>query len=342
MNLSLHFTDKLRKLRNPVLGRKLTKFQNYFIRALATLIVIVVISCSMKIDSVVQPSDINAGDTFTSTLDVTIQADVSQTSRFMVAVLVPKVWRARQRASVSFTSSVSTGVQAMTVIPVGQAAPQANGLDWPTNLATKIGNGGNLINDWEWVAFYSNRDYAVSNGATTAKVTINIPTTADNISFKIAYCVANSNDGLSGTDYYNAVFPGCVEVHGAGDLVDFCNPQLASVEPRNALDNDIITVNFDGGVVSNKLDNVNDIYFCAKGFTATGDSITVCNATAGSKLAALGASRYRIDLWPRQYFSLTDNQRLTRIEYYFTDVTGVTRVGYGGSDDPFIFSFNCP
>ncbi|PZR29996.1 MAG: hypothetical protein DI535_00400 [Citrobacter freundii] len=318
------------------------KFQNYFIRIVATLIVVVIISCSMTIDSVDQPSSINGGETLNATLHLKIKADAAQTSKLMIAILVPKMWNARQKATLTFTSDKTTGVQKMTAIPVGTPAPQAQGLDWPAKIAAQIGSGGNLINDWEWVAYYSDADYSVANEPEfKATVNVSIPTTTDNISFKMGYVVANSSDGLSGSDRYGSFFPGCLRVNGTGDLIDFCNPQLSSVEPRTALDNDIITLNFDGGVTSNALENAADIYLCAKAITTTGETLDACAATSKTKLTALGARRFRIDLWPREFFTVPAGKTLLRLEYFFTNADGSIKVGYGGLFDPFLYTFNC-
>jgi hypothetical protein len=322
---------------------KLKKIQNYLLRALATLVVLIIISCSMSIDSVVQPTSVNGGDVLPVTLNITVKTDVGQTSKLMIAVLVPKIWNIAQKGSATFTSENSTGIQQMTVIPSGTVAPNSNGLDWPTNLATKIGSGGNLINEWEWVAFYSNTTYTLGGGNTVkATVSLLLPTTTDNISFKLGYVAANSTDGLSKTDYYGSYFPSfCFSVNGTGDLIDFCNPQLSAVEPRTSLDNDIITLGFDAGVAANSLDQANNIYLCATGITTAGDSIKVCNTSAANKLVSLGARRWRTDIWPRKFFSLTSSQQLLRIAYYFTDATGAVKVGYGGGTDPFLYTFKC-
>jgi hypothetical protein len=320
---------------------KSKKFLNYLVRGIATMIVVIIISCSMKIDSVVQPGSITAGEVLPVTLNVTIETNSSQTSKFMVAVLVPKLWHATENTQVTFVSDISTGPQQMTVIPAGAPAPNGNGLDWPNYLASKIGNGGNLINDWEWVAFYSNLDYALGGNTTVhATVSIKLHTSKDNISFKLGYVTANSTDGLSGSDRYGTFFPGCFTANGDGDLIDFCNAQLATVEPRTSFDSDIITIGFDGGVAANDLQNASAVYLCATGITTTGERIEVCRQVDASKLTSLGVGRWRIDIWPRDFFKLTESQQLAKLEYYFTDVTG-KKVGYGGGTEPFLYTFKC-
>ena len=315
----------------------------FSLRKIAILILVcVVIACSTTIDSVVMPSSVQGGAILPVTLNVTITTNTSETSKFMVAMLVPKAWNAAQNSTVSFTSDITTGDQGMTVIPAGTAAPQANGLDWPTLLGNQIGNGGNLLSGYEWVAFYSNTAYTIAGNVTVhATVTLKTKVSNDNISFKLGYVVANSSDGLSGSSYYGAYFPGCFRVNGTGDLIDFCNPQLSTVEPINSLDNDIITINFDSQVATNALTSASSVYLCATGITTAGDSIVVCSQNTQTQMTNLGLGKWRKDIWPRQLFSLKDNQTLKTIQYYFTDQSGGHKVGYGGGLDPFPYTFKC-
>ena len=311
-------------------------------KILGGLLLLIIASCSITIDNVVQTASVNGGDILPVTLNVTITTNQSQTSNFMVAVLVPKIWKAAQNATITFTSDISSGDQSMTAIAAGTPAPQGGGLDWPTLLATKIGNGGNLLPEYEWVAFYSNASYSVAGNATIhATVSIKIKTSPDNLFFKLGYCVANSTDGLSSTDRYASAFPGCFQVVGTGDLIDFCNPQISTVDPRTSMDNDIITLTFDGGVQSTALDNASQVYLCISGITDKGDSLSVCTQTDLTKMISLGLNKWQKDIWPRKLFNLTNDRRLTGLRYYFTDATGGSKVGYAGGATPFIYSFNC-
>jgi uncharacterized protein DUF4961 len=321
--------------KRPVKGRLIWKI-------LGGLLLLLIAGCSITIDNVVQPASVNGGDILPVTLNVTITTNQTQTSNFMVAVLVPKIWKVTQNATITFTSDITSGEQSMTPIAAGTPAPQGGGLDWPTLLATKIGNGGNLLPDYEWVAFYSNASYSVDANATIrATVSIKIKTSSDNLLFKLGYCVANSTDGLSNTDRYASAFTGCFQVVGTGDLIDFCNPQISTVDPRTSLDNDIITLTFDGGVQSTALDNASQVYLCISGITATGDSLSVCTQTDLTKMISLGLNKWQKDIWPRKLFNLTNDRRLTGLRYYFTDATGGSKVGYAGGVTPFIYTFNC-
>lgn len=325
--------------------RKLNKrFWNWTWKIGAAAIILVIAACSTSIESIVQPSSVNGGDMLTVTLNCKIEPNASQTSNFMVAVLVPKVWKAAQNTTITFTSEISSGDQPMSVIPAGTPAPNGGGLDWPTLLAQRMGNGGNLLPDYEWVAFYSNASYTVSNGVNIKPiVTIKIRTSPDNLMFKLGYVVANSTDGLgNGSDKYGSYFSNnCFTVNGTGDLIDFCNPQISSVDPRTSTDNDIVTLSFDGGVVSTGLDNASAVYLCISGITTAGDSLTVCEQTDRTKMRSLGLNKWQTDIWPRKLFNLTPTQHLTRLRYVFTDASGNNKVGYGGGPDQFIYTFNC-
>jgi hypothetical protein len=311
---------------------------------LLLLTTVVVISCSITIDSIDQADSVQGGDTLSSTLHVTINTnDTRNNAKFMVALLVPKVWNASSNTKITFTSSITTGTQTMSAIPAGTAAPQAGGKDWPTLIADNIGNGGNLLPGWQWVAFYSYKDYSVvANDAITVTISIKAKVSNDNLSFKLGYVVANSSDGLSDAQYYASAFPGCFRVFGQGDLMDYCNPQLSSIDPLSAEDNDIITLNFDAGVIDSELKDADDLYICLKGVTTQGDTLDACAQNEKTRLNSYALKKWRIDIWPRQFFNLSKSEQLESLVYYFTDKTGQISVGKDGTGKtPFTYTFKC-
>lgn len=311
---------------------------------LLLLTTVVVISCSITIDSIDQADSVQGGDTLSSTLHVTINTnDTRNNAKFMVALLVPKVWNASSNTKITFTSSITTGTQTMSAIPAGTAAPQAGGKDWPTLIADNIGNGGNLLPGWQWVAFYSDKAYSVvANDAITVTISIKAKVSNDNLSFKLGYVVANSSDGLSDAQYYASAFPGCFRVFGQGDLMDYCNPQLSSIDPLSAEDNDIITLNFDAGVIDSELKDADDLYICLKGVTTQGDTLDACAQNEKTRLNSYALKKWRIDIWPRQFFNLSKSEQLESLVYYFTDKTGQISVGKDGTGKtPFTYTFKC-
>ena len=308
------------------------------------LSVFVVISCSITIDSIDQPDSVEGGETFNTTLHITIETnDARSNAKFMVALLVPKVWNSAENASISFTSSITSGTQKMSAIPPGVAAPQSGGRDWPKLISDEIGNGGNLLPGWEWVAFYSDAAYSVvANDKISVTVNIAQKVSLDNLSFKIGYVVANSSDGLSDPQYYASAFPGCFRVFGQGDLLDYCNPQLGTVDPLIAADNDILTLGFDGGIIETALGDADEIYLCLKGVTVAGDTLNACRQSSETQLKNYAIKKWRIDLWPRSFFHLEPDQSLASLVYYYTDKTGNIKVGKDGTAiEPFIYTFKC-
>jgi hypothetical protein len=222
-------------------------------------------------------------------------------------------------------------------------------LNWPTDLLNTIGHAGNLVAEYEWVAFASNTAYSIAQNA-NVNVTVNIQINVGqaNVLFNMAYVVAESGDGLhstaygnASTSYYGSFFPGSVRVMGTGTLLDFIHPQLSVITPSTALDNDILILPFNNGIVTTGLSNASQVYICATGYTSAGDSITVCQPSAKTQLDSAGLGLWQIDMWPRGFFSLSSGQTLDSMHYVFTDQTGAIRVGNGGGPTPFSFAFSC-
>jgi len=315
----------------------------------ATVLIVVIVACNLTINSVDQPSSVTGGTTMTVKLTCNIYVNSHQTSAFVVGVLVPKVWNASANMNMSFTSDNTSGPQAMTLMPVGTPDPTGNGLSWQDDLMQTIGHAGNLIPEYEWVVFQSNIQYAIpDNTGFNVYVTININVPQQNVLFNMAYCIAESGDGLHSeawggppTNYYGTFFPGAVRVNGTGTLLDFVNPQLSVIVPGSSLDNDIITIPFNATAATNALSTANQVYLCATGYTSAGDSIKVCEQTSKTQLQPLGQGQWQLNLWPRGYFGLTPAQTLDSINYFFTDATGASRVGYGGGSSPFSYTFSC-
>jgi hypothetical protein len=314
-----------------------------------TVIIIVIISCNLTISSVNQPATAPGGSVVPITLNCTISSNNPQTSALVVGILVPKIWNASGNTTVTFTADQTTGPQPMSVIPPNTPSPYGNGLSWQDDMMATIGHAGNLIPEYEWIAFQSNTTYTIAANTTeTVTVNIQIKVSNNNVLFNMAYVLAESTDGLHSTayskpstSYYGTFFPGTpLRINGSGTLLDFVNPQLSTVVPGSSLDNDIITIPFDAIASNNSLSSANQVYLCATGFS-NGDSIKVCEQTDKTKLVSTGQGQWQTDIWPRGFFNLSPTQKLDSMEYYFTDATGAIRVGYGGGATPFSFTFSC-
>lgn len=326
--------------------KKSRKYRS-LLQILAAFGIVLAIGACAFIDSFELPASAKANQEFDIYVNVRIDPIDNNTSKMVIAFLAPKSWNVRQNATLSYTNTLG-GDGKMALIPEGTICPNSNGQDYPNALKTKFGIGGNLIDDVEWVAFQSSSTFIIKNGDKgTARVKIHVKPSSENMLVKLGFYFGCSADGfavgLNGAPLYQARFSDCFEVtDGDGDVVDFCNPQIAAVEPAKSTDNDLVTITFDNGLITTPLTGVNDVYICAKAYLMDGSSIEVCPHDASSKFLPMSAGKFRFDFWPRGYFKLTDAQSISRIEYFVTNADGTKQVGYGGSETaPFVYTFKC-
>jgi hypothetical protein len=313
-----------------------------------TLLVLIVVACSVSIDTIVQPATVTGGQVLNVTLNGTWVANQSETANLVIGILVPTVWNAGANTTMTFTSGITSGAQSLSLIPAGTQSPNGGGVTWPTDLANTLGHEGNLIPEWEWVVFQSDAPLTIGNQTVSYTVNIQITTAPNSLYFNMGYFCGNNSDGIhnafwgSASELYAISGPQPITVNGTGTLLNFVNPQLSVVTPSTATDNDIISIPFGATVISNALSNSKNIYLCATGYTNGGDSIQVCKQTTQTQLDSAGFNNWQIDIWPRGFFNLSTSQTLDSMHYYFTDATGTTRVGNGGgSTPPFSFTFGC-
>lgn len=301
----------------------------------------IMLSQCFTIVSVDQPGTAAAGDEITVKVVAEIDPSFDLTDmRLVAAVLVPKSWGGASNIAMTYTSSKGNGT--MSVIPSTQLAPSST-VTWPEELKSKIGIGDNLIDEVEWVAFWSDQAYNVTDAEApiTGEITITLKVGPQNLISQLGYFIGESTLDLGSPNNYNVFFPECFTVtSGTGATIDFCNPQIASVAPIKSLDNDIITITFDASVGPTALAGASQVYLCAKGFTADG-SVTVCTAEDKTKMVAVGENLWRLDLWPRDYFNVASDQTLERIEFSFTNEAGDVVVNDPGSGLPIVYEFSC-
>lgn len=305
---------------------------------------LIITACVSTITIISQQSLVIPGDTAHMVVALQWSAtNYDRNDRQVVGICVPKSWNAAHNTTMTYTSDVGNGN--MVLIPDGITDP-ATKLPYAQALTKKFGIGPNYINDMEWVVFWTDVKLSVANQSTVnGKIYINIKTSGDYLSFKPGYAMCEDEDGLSDANsgYYTSIFGTCMDVVGSGtdDVQDFCNPQIGIGDPANATENDIVTIKYNASLDTSILKNEQNVYFCAKAFTSTGDSITVCQQDEKSKLTKSGIQEFRIDFWPKKFFNLANGKTLTRIEYYFTNQGGNVRTGYGNSTAPFKYNFRC-
>ncbi|MEZ2440716.1 DUF4961 domain-containing protein [Chitinophaga sp. RCC_12] len=298
------------------------------------------------LDGVDEPSAAKAGENITITMHNRIDvADGGRTGvRLIIGFLAPKNWAAAANSTITYTTT-SYGNGKMVPVP---SSVLVGGLSWPAALKNRFGMGGNYMTDnLEWVVFWTDQAYNVPQGVKDKiDVTMVIKPGPENIQFKTGYFLGTSSDGLSdvfgSNNVYKSMFKDCFSItDGQGDLIDFCNPQIAAVSPGVATDNDFLTLSFDPDVVSTALNGVSNIYLCAKGYTSDGHILEACTQTESSKLKSYTGNKSAITIWPRAYFNMQEGQTLEKIEYFFTDATGTVKVGFSNTTAPFVYTFKC-
>lgn len=298
------------------------------------------------LDGVDQPTTAKAGEEMTIVMHNRIDvADGGRTGvRLMIGFLAPKSWAATTTSIITYTTN-SYGNGKMVPIP---SSVTTSGVTWPVALKNRFGMGGNyMTDDLEWVVFWTEQAFNVPQGVKdNIDVKMVIKPGPENMQFKTGYFLGNSADGLSdvfgSNNVYKCMFKDCFSItDGDGDIIDFCNPQIAAVTPGVATDNDFLTVSFDPDIVPTALNGIANIYFCAKGYTSDGQILDACTQTDDSKLKSYTGKKSAITIWPRAYFNMQEGQTLTKIEYFFTDATGTVKVGFGNTAAPFVYTFKC-
>jgi hypothetical protein len=306
--------------------------------------------CGEIITGVDQPDTAPDG----SIVPITVHIDIPTAGNggpdyLIFGFLVPKGWKAAENTTITYTSP-TLGDGNMTLIPSTTLAKNGGGLNWPDDMKKTFGIGGNLIDDMEWVAYQSDKSFTHNGAEITGDLNIKIKVGVDNnnTTVKLGYVITDSGNGFTsdgnGTYYSEKLAQNCFQTTGGtGDVVDFCNPQLTTVNPPKSLDNDYITLTFDGNVATTLLSGSGVVYLCATAYTSDGQTITVCEQTDKTKMIQIpdGSNKYQITFWPRALFGTKDTQTITKMEYFITDQTGAIKVGYGNTAAPFIYNFKC-
>lgn len=306
---------------------------------------IVVLTQCIGIDGVDQPETGIAGEEVTIVFRPKITpnsaAGVESNVRLVVGFLTPKGWNAGVNTTMSYTSNMGNGT--MSRVPAGRT-PSESSLEWPAAMMDKAGIGGNLIKDMEWVAFWTDQTYNIGGSSPVININVTIKTKPgpQNMRVQLGYFTASTTLHINSASQWSVIFGDPFEVtDGEGPLIDYTSPQLAAIDPLKNTDNDFITITFDGSIIPTPLDNAQEVFLCATGYTADDTAFEVCGPAETSKMRSIGDRQWQIDLWPRLYFGLPEGQTLQRMEYTFKDITGDSAVVDEGSGMPFVYLFGC-
>ncbi|RFZ94899.1 DUF4961 domain-containing protein [Mucilaginibacter conchicola] len=330
--------------------RRLRSSRKSLLRNLTLGMLILLLSnCEFFINSLEQPTSANAGDVITAKLDMNFQTEQGPYSkRIVVGVLAPRAWKLGQNQNVKITyTSENKGSGTLVPIPASVVAAKAkNGENWATRMKNRFGIGPNYIDDMEWVPFWTPANIETTpfeNVHAVFSVQIKVGVDGANTSVKLGYVVCNDDDGIGDDDIKLSPvkYADCLEVKGEGDLIDFCNPSLTSLNPTKALDNDYQTISYNNVLIDTQLKGNHDLYLCATAHTSDGKSINVCAQNETSKLMETDPNQFQITFWPRKLFNVEAGQTITSMDYFITNKAGNIKVGYGNTDAPFTIKFAC-
>ena len=319
------------------------------VKLLAILLSFLLTQC-LYLDSVDYDLRVKAGDIATFTVNVRVEPLASSNdTRLVIGYLIPKSWNAASNTVVTYTSNIDEGVKTMSLIPDGNLPTNGNGLTWQAGLKNKYGVGPNVLNDMEWIVYWSDQVYSVSNGEKLkATVTVKTKTGPDNLRAKIGFFLNHTNDGMSSsTDENKVMYTDCFEVvEGEGSVIDFCELHYNSAQPVNATKDDILTIKFQGDIGANILDDADEVYFCGTAYTDKGNSYTVCNLDEKSKMLKENAFGHTcsITFWPAGFFGIPADESIVRIYYSFLNEDGsveLKEIQEEGTEVPFLYEFVC-
>ena len=300
------------------------------------LVTAIIFSCGIELDDTNpieydSSTPLTAGENFTFSINMYVDAAADDNTALAVAFLVPKSWNARENTTITYTDTYQPGVvKSMSIIPVEVSPTNRQGMTWDGALKLLYGVGSNVLDDMEWVTFQTDEIYEVKNGdKPSAKITIVTKVGPENLRFKLGYVINTVSDGLSSEtllgkpeDYRKFGETDCIEVvDGEGDLVDFCELHFNLVVPSNATKDDILTIRFQGDIASNDLDGIDEIYLVSKATTAGGD-YEVNEKSAKTRMVHESGRTYSLTFWAADYFGIPDNEEILRIDYYFTNLDG--------------------
>lgn len=276
-----------------------------------------------------------AGEIATFTIDAHIEAAEDRNTKFLMAILVPKSWNARENTIVTYTATgKEDGVTPFPMSPVDiKLIPKNSEIPWSELLMSEYGVGTNVLNDMEWVVFSTDKIYAIYNhDQATIKITLKCKTGPKNLRFKPAFFINFAEDDFPGDEKYKKYVPSkeCFEVkEGEGGVIDFCAFHYNRTEPLAALQNDFVTFTFLGDTYDNELKDADAVYMEATAYTDNGNTYEVKEKSAKtlmSKEDRAYSNIFNLTIWPAEYFDVPEGETITRIEYIFTNKDGTLNI----------------
>jgi len=326
------------------------KIHNWVRRIVTAVILFFFLTMCIYIDTIEYEATVNANETTTFVVHCRVEPiATSDDTRLVIGFLTPKSWHAAETTTMTYVDNFDEGVQTMSPIPADDTPVNGNGLTWPAYIKSKEGVGPNVLDDMEWIFYWSDKPYSVLNGDMfTVDVTVTTVVGPDNLKAKIGFFANHTNDGFS-TDnrHWQFLYTDCFEViNGEGDVLDFCERHFNAIDPLQNTSNDIVTIKFQGDLKPNDLDEAAEVYFCSTAYTDLGNTVNVCDPTDANKMMKDNefGHNYSITFWPVGYYDLQDGEEILKIEYTFKNEDGSAEITGFDADStaiPFRYTFRC-
>lgn len=303
----------------------------------------------------------NTEATFTLTGHIEAHEDHSDVN-FVIAYLVPKSWKVAENGKVTFKCDLAEDhdqILTMSVVPASQLPKNGGGRTWVECLTQEYGVGTNVLDDMEWVVFQTDDKFTIINNQfPTYTIWLKTNVGSKNLKCHLGVFVNHTDDGFGGgNDHKKVQFsPDCFEVvGGSGATIDFCSNHYNKVSPMTSLQNDILTLTFNGSVAANELTSQDAIYINGTAYTASGKKYELTEKSNRTKMTRENAysDNYNITFWPVELFNVPIAEKIEYITYYFTNKDGSVTVTQSDDDyvvngtdiptvkEPFKFAFEC-
>lgn len=352
--------------------RKLIKMirQKKAIYTMILLLGLIMFGCvyldSVKVTQIYDGEEVawaKAGDIATFTLQGHIECHEDHNGvKFVVGFLAPKSWKVSQNAKVTYKNDLAEDPdqeKTMSLIPETSLPKNGGGRTWVEALTQEYGVGPNVLDDMEWVVFWTDDSWDIVNNA-NPNYTIYIRTDVgeQNLKATLGFFVNHTDDGFSnGGDHKKVKFSDeCFEViDGKGLTIDYCNDHYNKVQPLASLQDDFVTFSFNGAInLENALSKAGDVFFKAIAVTDAGNRYPVNDKSAKTRMTKESAfsDTYSITIWPADFFGVSENEQVVAVEYWFTNQNESIVISKSDDDaligeenleemEPFYFEFLC-
>lgn len=305
--------------------------------AITLLLGLIMFGCvyldSVKVTQIYDGEEVawaKAGDIATFTLQGHIECHEDHNGvKFVVGFLAPKSWKVSQNAMVTYKNDLAEDPdqeKTMSLVPENSLPKNGGGRTWVEALTQEYGVGPNVLDDMEWVVFWTDDSWDIVNNA-NPDYTIYIRTNVgeQNMKASLGFFVNHTDDGFSnGGDHKKVKFSDeCFEVvDGKGLTIDYCNDHYNKVQPLASLQDDFVTFSFNGAVnLDNALTKSGDVYLKAVAISDAGNRYTVNEKTDKTSMAKESSfsDTYNITIWPTDFFKVNEGEQIITVEYWFTN-----------------------